>query len=142
MNKQEEIIVDLKSLVGKHTLSAVECKTDEILKTYDDSLRQIMLFTLDNKTYKAIEDDNDGYRSVMEKLVLTDEKPSEQFEPIKVICRHTTKHLGSDYGSDVEDDMLEFLDAKTGEILLEVGTENVGDYYPGFVATFHKERIK
>ena len=132
-----EINVDLKSLVGEHKLSAVGFK--EGTNCYcNDEPKKIMLFTLDKITYKATEDDNDGYRSCMGELVITNEKPEEQFKPIKVMCRHITKHVGG-YGD--EDDMLEFVDIKTGEIILEVGTENVGDYYPGFVATFHKERI-
>ena len=137
--KKEEVEIDLKSLVGEHKLSAVGFKDGDKKEWDYNTAKEVMLFTLDKVTYKATEDDNDGYRSCMGSLVITDEEPEEQFKPIKVSCRHTTKHLGG-YGD--EDDMLEFIDVKTGEIILEVGTENVGDYYPGFVATFHKERIK
>jgi hypothetical protein len=28
-----------------------------------------------------------------------------------------------------------------GQVVLEVGTENVYDYYPGFVSSFHPERM-
>ena len=130
--------IELTSLVGLHKLSAVGFKEEGTKEWSYNEPRTVMLFTLDGKTYKATEDDDDGYRSMMGSLVLTDESPEEKFDPIEVLCRHVIEHEGS-YGG--EDDMLQFIDVKTGAIILEVGTENVGDYYPGFVATFHKERL-
>lgn len=132
--------IELKSLCGLHKLSGVGFKNEDMKSDYGNQYSpRVMIFRLDNKNYKAIEDDNDGYRSSMDSLEITDECPSEIFKAIKVLVRHTTTHEGA-YSSD-DDNMLEFIDIKTGQIILEVGTENCGDYYPGFVATFHKERL-
>ena len=40
-----------------------------------------------------------------------------------------------------ENDVLELLDCKTGKTVLEVGTENTGDYYPCFVANWSPENM-
>lgn len=133
---QEETEVDLKSLVGDHKLSAVWFKDGEAKEWDNGTARQIIFFTLNNKTYKAVEDDNDGYRSSMGSLVLTDETPRNRFKPIKVMCSYTS---GSDQFS--EDDILQFTNIKTGKLILEVGTHNINDYYPSFVANFHEDEI-
>lgn len=39
------------------------------------------------------------------------------------------------------DDVLELLDVANGKLILEVGTSNVDDYYPGFVATWTPENM-
>jgi len=58
------------------------------------------------------------------------------FPAVDVIGKHRTK---SEYGQ--EDNVLELVDAVTGRVVLEVGTDNVDDYYPGFVASFHPENM-
>ena len=130
--------IDLQALVGPHKLSAVGFKDESCKDGWSGrSTVSSMLFTLDGKTYQAIEDPDDGYRSSMRELVLTNEEPSDKFEPIDVICNYVSE--GS-YG--YKDDMIECVDAKTGVVLLSFGTSSIDDYYPSFEANFYNDRIE
>jgi len=56
------------------------------------------------------------------------------FPGVEVVVRKKP----NDYG---ENDTLEFINSKNGEVVLEVGTDNSDDYYPCFVANFYPEKI-
>jgi len=126
----------LSKLVGEHLLDAVDF-SDEQVKTWGNRFEacQVMRFRLDGKCYTATEDPCDGYRSCMLELAVSeDAEMNNVFAPMKVIGRYRTKGSHGD-----QDDVLELIDAVTGQIVIEVGTESVDDYYPGFVASFHPE---
>lgn len=130
--------MELKDLVGEHTLDAVDFSTER-LPTYGDKLEDcnVMRFRLDGVVYVAIEDPEDGYRSSMKELKIDDAKTmTNVFPPIKVIGKHRTE--GEFSG---EDDVLELIDAVTGKIVIEVGTDDIDDYYPGFVSNFRPEAM-
>jgi len=135
MDENEEI--DLESLVGQHKLSGVDEYAAKF-QTYGSHFEdcQCIRFVLDDKTYIAIEDPDDGYRSRMEKLILTDEKITNPFPPIDVVVLWRTQ---SAYNNDCE--ILDFIDAKNGKRVLEIGTDNTDDYYPSFVASFAPENM-
>jgi hypothetical protein len=135
---KKEIAMELKDLVGKHMLEAVDF-SDEKIKAWDDEFEycQVCRFKLDGVIYMAVEDPSDGYRSSMKDLdVDASATMKNVFGPVEVIARH--KHKG-EYGE--EDDVLELIDTNTGLVVLEVGTENTDDYYPCFVASFHPEAM-
>lgn len=129
--------MELKELVGEHILDAVDFSNEQV-KTWGDSFKacQVVRFRLDGKVYIATEDPDDGYRSSMEDLTVGDWQMTNIFPALRVIGRYRTK--GSYSGTD---DVLELVDVGTGNTVLEVGTENVDDYYPGFVASFHPEAM-
>lgn len=131
--------MELKDLVGGHTLDAVDFSREMIKETWGDGFEdcQVMRFRLDGKCYVATEDPSDGYRSSMKDIVISDSAEMKNvFAPLKVVGRHRT---AGNYGD--QDDVLELIDSETGEIVLEVGTTSVDDYYPGFVASFHPEAM-
>ena len=130
-------MIELTDLVGKHTLDAVDFDTNSI-KTWGDRFEdcQVCRFRLDGIVYSAIEDPGDGYRSSMRELAVTEDAMTNVFPPVEVLGRHRTKGHYSG-----EDDVLELIDTVTGNVVLEVGTDNVDDYYPGFVASFHPENM-
>ena len=130
--------MELSELVGEYMLDAVDF-SDEQVKTWGDQFEacQVMRFRLDGKCYTATEDPGDGYRSSMRELAVSDDAVMKNvFAPLKVIGRHRTK--GS-YGD--QDDILELIDAVTGQTVIEVGTASVDDYYPSFVASFSPEAM-
>lgn len=130
--------MELKELAGEHLLDAVDFSNEQV-KTWGEQFEdcQVMRFRLDGKVYVAVDDPDDGYRSHMNDLTVSEDATMKNvFEPVKVIGRHREK--GS-YG-DV-DDVLELIDAGTGQLVLEVGTESTDDYYPCFVASFHPEAM-
>lgn len=133
----EEKLVEMESLVGKHTLSGV----DEVLRKIEDGWHgfedcQCINFVLDGKTYTAIEDPSDGYRSALEKIIESDEKVDNIFDPIDVVVTLREKSRYGDYC-----EILDFIDIKNGKCVLEIGTDNTDDYYPSFVACWIPENM-
>lgn len=131
--------VDLKSLVGPHILDAVDFSVEQVAN-WGDTLEdaQHCRFRLDGVVYIAVENPDDGYRSSMRHLLIGAGEMTNVFPPLKVIGRHREKGEGSWAGTD---DVLELIDEQTGKTVLEVGTDNIDDYYPGFVASFHPEAM-
>ena len=127
--------VSMLSLVGRHVLTGVDFSEQPIKRWsyFEDS--QVINFVLDGVTYTAVEDPDDGYRSSMESLYVSDAVVSNQFPPCQVLCVFEDK---CSYG---EAEILQMIDESTGLIVLEVGTENIDDYYPGFVGNFHPENM-
>ena len=132
--------MELKALVGEHQFDAVDFSNEQV-KTWGDEFEacQVMRFRLDGNVYVAVEDPSDGYRSCMNELTVSEDATMKNvFEPVKVIGRHREE---STYSSSSTDDVLELIDADSGNVVLEVGTENTDDYYPCFVAAFHPEAM-
>lgn len=124
--------IEFNTLLGEHILDGVDfgSETDK----YGDDC-QLMSFRLDGDVYTAKENPADGYRSSLEYLIKSDAPIKNSFTPCRVVC----KEKGRDrYGSN---DTLQFIDLKTGQIVLEVGTDNDDDYYPSFVASFAPENM-
>lgn len=127
--------VTLESLVGEHVLTGVDFETPEEWRG-ERRVANVIRFVLDGRIYVASEDDNDGYRSSMESLEIVEGPPvANTFPPTRVVVSHITT------GKYESNDYLAFLDIANGEVVLEVGTENVSDYYPGFVNHFYPDRL-
>lgn len=130
--------MELTDLLGKGVLDAVDFGT-ESRKRWSDEYEdcQVIRFRLNGTVYIAVEDPEDGYRSCMSELFVdNDAKLSNVFPMVEVVGTHRTK-----YENGGESDVLELIDAATGKVVLEVGTENTDDYYPSFVASFHPENM-
>lgn len=118
-------------------LDAVDTYVEKV-KTYGDYLEdsEHMRFRLDGIVYTAVSDPGDGYRSSMDKLFVS---PSDEvrnvFPAIKVVG---IKKPDESYQSN---DVLQLIDVVTGKIVMEVGTDNTDDYYPGFVSSFSPENM-
>jgi hypothetical protein len=123
--------IDLESLVGEHVLDAVDTESAQV-KTWGDSFEsaEVIRFRLDGIVYTAVEDPDDGYRSSMDKIFISDDPMRNVFTPCKVLARMDTE--ARDYGG--KNETLELLDTVTGKVVLRVGTDNSDDYYPWFVA--------
>lgn len=132
----EEKLAELDSLLGLHKLDAVDVGSMKV-KTWGDDEGECntLSFRLDGIVYTAVEDPNDGYRSSMKKLLVEKKRLKNKFTAIKVVG---IKKPPSSYQ---ENDTLQFYDAITGKLVLEVGTDNTDDYYPYFVATFIPENM-
>lgn len=126
--------MELKDLVGEHTLDAVDFSNEQV-RMWGDNFEpcQVLRFRLDGVCYTATEDPSDGYRSSMKDIVVSEDAKMENvFPPLRVLGDYRTK------GSyDGVDDILELYDAVTGLKVIEVGTNNVDDWYPGFVGYFN-----
>lgn len=96
----------------------------------------VITFVLDGIAYKAVEDPDDGYRSLLGELLVCDDKISNTFPPHTVIGAMKE----SDYSGD-HSDVIQFKDEITGEIVLEVGTEDINDYYPMCVMRWRPQNL-
>ena len=127
--------MELKDLVGEHILDAVDFSDGQVRTWGDEFLPcQVMRFRLDGKVYAVTENPEDGYRSSMREIAVGDWPMKNTFAGKRVIGEYLTK---DGYGDN--SDVLELIDAITGEIVIEVGTDNNDDYYPSFVANFNPE---
>jgi len=106
----------LEDLVGVHKLSGVDLSV-----AMDRGETNCVAFRLDNVTYLAVEDEDDGYRSYMKELEITSKPIKNKFEPVEVMC--TMSKIFDAY-------VLDIYDLKTSLLVLSVGTKNTEDYYP------------
>ena len=114
--------MELKDLCGKHIFSGCELSSterEELSGYFVDC--GVCLFTLDGITYKAVENPDDGYRSYMDELEISDVAPRYSFDGVDVICYMQE----NDYT-----DILVIRDAHNGKTILEVGTDMYDSYYP------------
>lgn len=124
--------MELRDLVGEHLLDGVDFSNEHV-KTWGDEFEnsEVMRFRLDGIVYAVVEDPSDGYRSSMRDIHVSDANMRNIFPSVKVVGRYR--------GGD--DDVLELIELKSGNIILEAGTGNYGDYYPYFIASFKPEKI-
>lgn len=129
--------VELKSLVGKHKLSGVDFENESVKRYEWSDLEdcQIVRFCLDGKTYMAVEDPSDGYRSCMQHCLVVPEMPKNKFEAVEVYGVMKGKE---NYNKN---DIVQFYDTVTNKIVLEIGTSNSDDYYPSWVANWSPENL-
>lgn len=119
--------MELEELANRSfTLDAVDDLVSA--KDYANGIR----FRLDGTVYEVIEDEEDGYRSSARPIQAVHTRPRNVFPPIQVVGR---------MGVGCYSEILYLDDAHTSKLVLEVGTDNSDDYYPGFVASFHPENM-
>jgi hypothetical protein len=130
--------VELKDLIGLHTLSAVE--TGYMQDNGGDNWRgteqcNYISFMLDGKTYTAVEDPEDGYRSSMDRVVVGKRKLENVVPDTKVFAVPARERYS------IMDSLLVFYAVDNGEIVMEVGTDSNDVYYPRFVGNFRPENL-
>lgn len=129
--------MELSDLIGKHNLAGVDMWIvpfkEEWQERYQDA--QAILFELDGVSYQAIEDPEDGYRSMMREIQPVGILPNNRFAPVEVLAVMRLAEVR--YGNDI----LDMYDTITGKLVLSVGTDHNDDYYPSFVAEFTPENM-
>ena len=130
--------MELKEFKGRHLLSGVEYSQHQKREGEEDweDYGNDCLVCIDGVNYLIIEDLNDGYRSNMLDPETTDREIKNTFEEQEVFIKH--REYGS-YSGDSADVMEIY--SMSGELILEVGTENIGDYYPGAIFGYHPENM-
>lgn len=124
--QKEGMTVELESLCGEHILTGAS------LDAVGEPVLQVVRFTLDGQNYEAVENPEDGYRSSLGSFGTTD-IPAKPVARTAVVCRMVT-----DLGKD---EILGILNAATLKEIISIGTADVDDYYPGFVACFSPENL-
>jgi len=121
--------MELKDLIGVRKLSGVDVNVSE--RSYTDAYS--ISFTLDGVTYTATEDENDGYRSALGELGVSDIALSNSFPDVVVSC---DMRAGGPFF-----EVLDCRDLLTDKVVLSVGTDYTDDYYSNFVAVFTPENM-
>lgn len=116
-----------------HGVSRLLSGFDESHEIVDAPSARTISFILDGVHYMAVEDESDGYRSMMGQIfVMPDTAHVRQFTPVAVNVYERT-------ASDA--DILDFVSFKTGKIILSIGTDYSDSYYPSFVSHFDAEAL-
>lgn len=132
--------VELKDLVGWHILSGVETGYGKLFESYGGTFENcnFISFILDGKKYTAVEDPDDGYRSCLGYIEVETGDIENTFPNTEVFI---TMDGAPANVSGYKDDVASFYSVKTARIVLQIGTSNVGDWYPYFVAYFKPENL-
>lgn len=132
-DEKEEKEITLKSLAGAHIFTGVERGILKVDKQFSwDQDKNTIRFELDGQVYEAIEDPSDGYRSYMDKLVISNKRVRNKIPEIQVVCI---------YRDDNDCDLLDFIDCKNGKVFLTIGTKDVHDYYPVCIFEYSPEKL-
>ncbi len=118
--------ISLSTLVGDGFLTAVD-----LGDVHPDKHPSLIRFCLNGRTIEAVEDPQDGWRSSMEYVRISDTlcRPETYFPIVKVI------------GKMVDTDEIEFTHADTGKVIVQFGTDDSDSWYPYWTAVFHKENL-
>ena len=120
LNKIDYYNLKLDFFIGKEFMLS---GFDRVDGDYSNGHADEIIFILNNETYKAKEDENDGYRSSLGYVSKTNDVCKNTFSSHKVKTR---------WKSNVyeENHTIEFVDVISGRPVLEIGTDNWDDYYP------------
>lgn len=134
MAKAKRETTKLDALIGLHKLTGVDYQQEKYQRWSDGPLDdcQCMRIRLDGKTYIAVEDPSDGYRSSLQELLVSNEKPSAMFDAVQVFGAPSTRH---------DHDTIILYCVENGKPLIEVGTHNHTDYYPSFVSAWWPKNL-
>ena len=125
----DERTVELEDLVGEHLLDGC----DDGVEGYGSATA--IRFRLDGVAYVAIENESDGYRSMLDKVIVQDGYVVKNtFPGHRVFGRLRLT-------SDDSPEMLELVDLVTSKVVIAVGTDYSYDYYPCFVGSFAPENM-
>lgn len=118
----------LLDLCGNKHLSGVDITTAEIGSQMDPC--EAIRFCLDGVNYLAVCDPDDGYRSFLTELQISDTACINCFPPQRVVVLHD---------DDSHNDIIKMVSQTTGKLILRIGTEDYLDYYPICVMEYHPE---
>lgn len=139
MTPQIDHVVELSTLCGLRELDARGEFIGVKAEHQDDSPRVVVL-RLDGVLYWFQEDPSDGYRSSLShvRIAAAPDIPRggiAEFPSRLVNCWLSTAPTDNFYNQ--RDEVLVGLDEATHSVLFEIGTTNLDDYYPSFIAEWN-----
>lgn len=117
--------LEFRDLIGQHILSGVDFEVNGV----GNGIR----FILDNITYEVTEDEQDGYRSSANPIIVSKANVLNTFPGVKVVVSYY------DFSVNSDKELLVIRDIETGKEVIEVGTDFTDSYYPCFINKFHPE---
>ena len=131
-----EETIKLKELLGDHVLTGVD------LDSIDGAM--CVRFVLDGRVIIAVEDPDDGYRSMLENIWVKNEGTvKNMFPPCKVTGAWDKmgEHITRWSEGEPSQNLLAFTDNITQKPVLTIGTDYGDHYYPMFVGDFAPENM-
>lgn len=130
---------NISTLCGAKMLTGID-RYNEVRPTpySGDQDVEVCRIELDGVIYEFYEDPNDGYRSGHLGPSIIEGSIANKFPAVPVVGSHVEQAIGS-YADGA--DVLRLVNASTGKTILEVGTDNVDDYYPSWICNFSAENI-
>lgn len=128
-----KITVPLEKFIGQHTLTGMSNDSIPEAGEYGQVEEcQVVRFTIDGVHFEAVQDPNDGYRSSLREVRISKNPPAVSIDPVRVeaVMRNAPN-----------DEVLQFVNVKTRKPIIEIGTSEANDYYPGFVGEIHPENV-
>lgn len=125
--------MNLIDLVGIHLMTGIETgtvKRENWWSKEEDDCNYVK-FRLDGVTYMAVEDPDDGYRSMCRNLEVVDEECRTKLPNILIECKMRDDIHDSIWGTQ-KNDILEFYDTNNKQMFMAVGTGDTDDWYPYF----------
>jgi hypothetical protein len=124
--------VKIDDLLGTHILTGVETDYAQVPAAFGigTDRANVIRFILDGIIYSVFEDPNDGYRSSMGDIFI-DGEVKNVFDPVEVVCEKKADDEHENF------DVLLMINPLISKVVVEFGTENIGDYYPSFVGSFY-----
>ena len=130
--------MEVKELTGTHILTGFDTSTRVVDSGWcKGEEANVTLFELDGVVYEMSEDPEDGYRSAMKELIVSDKEITNRF-PACIV--HGTLRGTNTWGDDPME-VLDFMDITTKKIVLSIGTDCSAGYYPYYVSEFHPENM-
>lgn len=122
---------------GKYLLSGV----DEYQTTNDfyENINGIVLI-LNGEKYIMAEDQCDGYRSYGILVKNENVECLNTFPPQEVVIESKVTKITEHFDS-ISNEMMTIKNPFTNEIIIELGTENMDDYYPMGIFHYHPENL-
>lgn len=125
--------MEFKDLVGQQILNGFDRET--ITVRGEDA--EVCYLDLGGTVYRVSEDPDDGYRSSADgPKIVTDHVMVNRFRySVMVTAEHRDKDR---WGAS---DVLVLRSQRTNEVVLEIGTDNIDDYYPSYVCNWSPEYL-
>jgi hypothetical protein len=92
---------------------------------------EIVTITLNDNNYSFIENPEDGYRSLLNKILVNEFTVKNKFEYQKILC----------VTEEFNDELLIGYDLNTSKIVFKIGTDYADNLYPMFVSKFYPENM-
>jgi len=128
--------IQLADLLGMHALHGI-ARDVVAVGRYNETVQRVVLL-IDDFVVEFLEDAEDGYRSSLGKATryqsvsrYNAECDGVSFAPIHPALIVTFRHRAD--GRFGKADAIYAIDERTGLVVLDVGTDDIDDYYPSFV---------
>lgn len=127
----------LEDFEGQHFLSGVEFDSTDPRSWSDENKANRITLVIDDIPFGFVEDPNDGYRSSMECVELSDAEVKNIFEPVLL----DFTYWNEEYHDLLVAHLPNIHEKSLETAVLQVGTDHTDSYYPCYVDYWSPEKL-